>query len=422
MGLTARSPCNPVNLCNLWKAVAVFLAAACRGEAPRPAGQLEISTLVDSLRPQVEEAVGLSFRETPRSAMVSRDDVRRYIVARLDAEFPPSRRQGVQAAYRLFGLLPDTLDLEALLLDLYTEQVAGYYDPQTSTLYGVIGGDASQLRLVLAHELVHALQHQYIPLDSIMKQKRQTDRARAAHAVLEGQATLAQTLVMMPELNRAELPSFWEQRTVLNQQQAQMKEFAGAPLWLRETLVFPYLAGADFVRWYETRHPGQHPFGRDMPTSTEQILHPERYAAGDGPVDVSFLGAPLDTVRYEDGLGEFETRLLFQELLQDATGLRATAYAQGWAGDRYQLLGADLKGLALLWYTFWDDQAAADRFERALRQAWQARPRAGRTSRIEAVTIEGKPGVRLVDAPADWQSWPRVSTVKVGLGIPQSPK
>jgi hypothetical protein len=407
---------------NLAVVAVVCVTAACTQRASEVRQDAALRDLVANRVPGVEKATGLRFKTPPVAVRRTRTQVCDYAVHRLDAEHSAAEFASIEAGYKLFGFFPDSTDLRSSYLNLLCEQIAGYYDPDSAQLFVVADVDSFLLRTTLSHELVHALQHQYIPLDSIMKQKRQTDRARAAHAVLEGQATLAQTLVMMPELNRGDLPSFWEQRSVLNQQQAQMKEFAGAPLWLRETLVFPYLAGADFVRWYETRHPGQHPFGRDMPTSTEQILHPERYAAGDSPIDVSFLGAPLDTVRYEDGLGEFETRLLFQKLLQDPTGLRATAYAQGWAGDRYQLLGADLKGLALLWYSVWDDQAAAGRFERALRQAWQARPRAGRVSRIEPVTIEGKPGVRLVDAPADWPGWPRLPAVKVGLGIPQSPK
>ena len=170
--------------------------AACRGEMPgRP---VEIAGIIDSLRPSVEQAVGLPFKSTPRSEMVSKEAVQRYVQGRLDKEFPSAKREGMQAAYRLFGLLPDSLDLERLLLDLYAEQVAGYYDPETSTLYGVEGGDRVQLRLILAHEMVHALQHQYLPLDSLMSTKGDGDRTAATQAVLEGHATLASISVLAP--------------------------------------------------------------------------------------------------------------------------------------------------------------------------------------------------------------------------------
>src|SRR5437016_9958035 len=160
------------------------------------------------------------------------------------------------------------------MIDLLTEQVAGYYDPDSSALYIPADIDPAQARIVISHELVHALQHQYVDLDSLVQQKQQNDRRSAAQAILEGQATLAQILVLMPEQKVESLPDFWGLRNTLGQQQAQMSIFATAPRWLRESLIFPYLAGADFVRWFEHAHPGKEPFGPLMPTSTEQLLHP----------------------------------------------------------------------------------------------------------------------------------------------------
>src|SRR5207249_203889 len=141
----------------------------------------------------------------------------------------------------------------------------------------------SQARLVISHELVHALQHQYLNLDSLVELKRQTDRRSAAQAILEGQATLAQILVLMPEQKIESLPNFWDLRSALGGQQDQMKVFGSAPLWLRESLIFPYLGGAEFVRWFDREYPGKQPYGVLMPISTEQILHPARYVAGDRP-------------------------------------------------------------------------------------------------------------------------------------------
>jgi hypothetical protein len=151
--------------------------------------------------------------------------------------------------------------------------------------------DPALARLVISHELVHALQGQYINLDSLIQQRRQNDRRAAAQAILEGQATLAQILVLMPEQKRESLPDFWEQRNAAGVQQAQMAVFSQAPMWLRETLIFPYLAGAEFVRRFEHAHPGKQPFGPLMPVSTEQILHADRYEAGDRPTDLAFCHA-----------------------------------------------------------------------------------------------------------------------------------
>lgn len=386
--------------------------AACREKVDAVRQDAALRELVKQRTPGIERATGLKFKTAPRLARRTREQVRDYLLHQLDRDTPPAEFAALETAYKLLGLVPDTLDLRGALLGVLAEQVAGYYDPDSSTLFIVADVDSFALRTTLSHELAHALQHQYVPLDSLIRQKHQNDRAMAAKAVLEGQAVLAQTLAMMPELRREDLPSFWDQRSVLYQQQTQMKEFARAPLYLREVLVFPYLAGADFVRWYEQAHPGQHPYGRAFPLSTEQILHPERYAAGDEPTSLAFVGPSPDTVRLEQDLGEFEIRLLFQELLGDPTGLRAAALGAGWDGDRYQLLGTDAAP-ALVWYSVWDDAAAADRFRSSLARAWRLRHKPNRTATIERVAVGDRPGVRLVDAPSDWQGWNRIPAVRV---------
>jgi hypothetical protein len=397
-------------------AVAALALVACGERARAVQGDAALREMVRQRTAAVERATGLTFKHPPVVARRSREQVLDYIVRKIDEDLPPAEVRGLASAGRLFGFLPDSVDLRTQLLAVLGEQVAGYYDPDSATLYVAADVDSFYLRTTVAHELVHALQHQYVRLDSIVRQRRQNDRRSAAAAVLEGQATLAQTLIMMPETDLSAIPSFWDMRTVLNEQQRQMKAFAGAPLWLKEMLIFPYLAGADFVRWFVQGHPGAMPFAGAMPVSTEQILHPERYAAGDLPVDVTFVGPAPDSVRHEDGLGEFETRLVFQELLPDSTGLRAAALAAGWDGDRYQVIRAGPGADALVWYTVWDDAEAAGRFARSLERAWpNRRPVAGAPRRtvIESLTVTGRAVVRLVDAPTTWIGWGAIPTVRI---------
>lgn len=391
----------------------LMAVGACSERTTTVRHEAALRDLVQQRVPGIERATGLKFKRPPNVARRSREQVKDYILRKLDTETPPAELAAIEGAYKLFGLLPDTLDLRTVLLSVLGEQIAGYYDPDSATLFVVADVDSFLLRTTLSHELVHALQDQYMPLDSLLQQKHQNDRTLAVKAILEGQATLAQTLAMMPEQRRDNLRNFWEQRIVLDQQYAQMKEYAGAPLWLREWLVFPYLAGADFVVWFERQHPGQQPYDNALPHSTEQILHTDRYAAKDEPTQLEFVGGAVDSVRLEDGLGEFEIRVLFQQSLSDRFGQRAAALAAGWDGDRYQLLRVDGGALALVWYSVWDDTPAADRFARSLQRTWQGRQRAGRTGRIERLTIGGMPGVRLVDAPTAWGGWSHLPQVRV---------
>ena len=386
---------------------ALAVCLGCRERAEAVQSEADLRDMVRRMMPSVAQAAHLSFKREPLVLRRSRDQVRDYVIHKFDQDLPPRELAGLEAALHRFGLIPDTMRLRPTMIDLLTEQIAGYYDPDSNALYIPADIEPAQLRVVVSHELVHALQDQYVSLDSIITQQGHNDRRSAAQAILEGQATVAQISVLMPEQRPDTFPAgwFWQQRVVTARLQGQMAQFSKAPLWLREGLIFPYLGGADFVVWFRRNHAGASVL-TTMPTSTEQILHPERFPA-DAPTPVVFTGPAPDSVRYEDDLGEFETRLLLEQHLGDER--QATDLATGWDGDRYQVLGSEG---ALVWYSVWDDAAAADRFSAGLERAW-AKRHSGRRSEVKRLSIEGRPVVRLVDAPATWAGWKHLPQVKI---------
>ena len=383
----------------------------CRGTPPSQQQPDDIARLVDSLRPVVERATGMRFKGPTKSAMKTREEVHDYLMGRLQEDFPPNREQGIQAVYRLLGLIPDTLELKPLLLDLYTEQVAGFYDPGTSTLYGVRGADPMQLRLVLAHELVHAIQHQYLPLDSIMKSKGNADQQSAAQAIFEGHATIASIQVLAPGQNLLSNPQFWSLfRQQVKAQQTSMKVFARTPLALQEELVFPYLNGAEFMHWWDSARVGQPlPTLETLPRSTEQIMHPERYQAGDAPLPLRFADSSAD-VLYEDTLGELDLQIL-GAVLKGMTDVPTNPVA-GWGGDRFRVYRLPADGPALLWYLVFDDAASAGRFVAGTGGLLQAKQRVGYRTLVEQVAGAAQPTVRVVIAPASWSRWSRLPRLR----------
>ncbi|HEV7366111.1 MAG TPA: hypothetical protein VGN76_09735 [Gemmatimonadales bacterium] len=388
-----------------WVFGTAILVLSCRGEPPASANPNAMARLVDSLRSPVERATGLRFKSPPRSALRTRQQVRAYLVQKLDEELPTPRMRGLETAYRLFGLLPDALELRQLLLDLYTEQVAGYYDPDSATLFGVVGADPAQLRLVLAHEMVHALQGQYLHLDSILHETSNNDRLTAAQAVLEGQATLVSIDVLASGQPVSSTPEFWQlYREQVREQQSSMPVFARAPLVVREALIFPYLAGAEFMHWWASSPLRDSvPYGPRMPVSTEQILSPDRYARGDAPVDIRF---PADSgVLYEDVLGESEIRVLMARLA-GTSEVRATGPI-GWGGDRYRVYGTPL-GPALVWYVVWDDKKSADRFLWGYGGKLRTVTRKGYRTELENLELGGKQATMYVLAPEAWDGWDHV--------------
>jgi hypothetical protein len=415
-GLTRGSAVRAAGLA-LAGALAV---AAC---APRSRAQSSAADVARTIIPRVERAVGLTFRRPPDIEVRSREQLRAYLTHKMAEELPPAELAAVERTYRAFGLVPDSLDLHRLMLDLYDEQVAGYYDPDSAALFVVRGADSLALRLIMAHELVHALQDEYTPLNAILKLKRQNDRQMAGQAVAEGQATLASVEALAPGTDVGRVLGDWDtMRDLVRSQKAAMPVFASAPLIVQEGLLFPYVAGAQFMSVFDTTRaaPGDEPYGDKMPVSTSQVLHPALYWAHHLPLVVRFGPVPAgDTLVYEDDLGEFETRIALETWRTDESV--AIAAAMGWDGDRYELLGTP-SGSALVWVAAWMTPADADRFARTLVTGWGRRtgaagapagatgaaygaPPARRRWAVDRLLLAGEQAVRLVDAPAAWPGW-----------------
>jgi hypothetical protein len=302
------------------------------------------------------------------------------------------------------------------MLDLLTEQVAGYYDPKAKTLYVVEGDDEAVTGITISHELVHALQDQHFNLDSLQRSRNDNDRLTSGQAVVEGQATLEQLGAMIGSDNAiTSLPGGWDRvRQMIRETQSSMPVFASAPTILQETLIFPYLTGAEFMRKFKSEVPGGSPYTR-MPTSTEQMMHTERYfESRDDPTTVT-LPAPLaGKAVYQNNLGEFETRILLFEYLKDQGS--AVRGAAGWDGDRYVLIETP-RGDAIAWVTAWDTSVDAAEFFDLLdvamikRHGGRIQPgfargttrtygAGGRQILLSISDIAGRPVILYVDAPA----------------------
>ncbi len=344
--------------------------------------------------PQLENATGLKFTSSPKLEERDRDAVREFLERQFAEQLTPLELAGTEAAYKRLGMIPDTLDLRAFLLDLLTEQVAGYYDPATRVLYVVKGGAPEITSITISHELVHALQHMHFPIDTTRALKGDNDRQVALQSMVEGQAVYEQMSIMLGGSDVGmRLPGGWDNiREQIRSAQASMPKFASAPTLLQETLLFPYISGAEFLRQFKRARPGAVPY-TPPPASTEQILHPEKYldSLPDLPTRVT-LGAPRGAeLVHEDNLGEFETRLFLYEHLRDIGG--AASGAAGWDGDRYQLVQVS-GGTGIVWLTVWDDAVEAaefrDRMERMVERRYAATRGSGGSAAARNWTLRGR--------------------------------
>jgi hypothetical protein len=304
-------------------------------------------------------------------------------------------------------------------------------------LYVVSGGSGSSgpppevLNVTITHELVHALQDQYLPLDSIARQHGDNDRTMAAQAVIEGGATYEQLSVMLGGGNMfSRMPGGWDRvRQMIRDSQGTMPVFATAPMFIQETLLFPYLSGAEFMRQFKDKRPGQSALA-SLPVSTEQVMHPEKLLDSlDLPITVTLPRPTGATVAYENGLGEFETRLVLHQQLNDVTA--ASRGATGWGGDRYMVVNTP-QGEGLVWVSVWDTPFDGAEFRSLMSQAIEKRfdlkdgaggkgeslryTAKGRSIELLAVTVQGRAALIYTDVPAG-ASTRLIDPAKVKLSV-----
>jgi hypothetical protein len=389
-------------------------SAACR-RGPAASGD-PYADAVQRAIPGVEKGVGLTFRTPPKYASRTREQVRAFVVAQFEKPDELAKLAGRTAAYKRLGLLPDTLDARRMFEALLAEQIAGLYDPKTKTFYFVADGEPAAVGIVASHELVHALQDQYLNIDSLDASTADDDHLAAAHALIEGQATLN---MVGGQGFAAMLGSGWDKvRDAIREQRAAAPVFSSAPAAVQEELLFPYLNGADFMRRAREHAPTANLLNH-LPQSTEQVLHDAAFfGTRDVPTVVTLPPIPGATVTFQNTLGEFSTRLfLFQQSRNVADAARAAA---GWDGDRYAVVRTSA-GEGLVWVSVWDSERDASEFLTAAASAvatryaigdpfarvdttsprptsWSVSP-AGRTVTATQLVVDGRPTVIYQDVP-----------------------
>ncbi len=396
------------------RTLALVLAAAVCGCAQKPQKYHgPFAAQVEQAIPKIEAAVGLRFKRPPKVEARSKAQVRAFVLKQFTDARAMREFAGEELAYKRLGMIPDTLKLQKFLVDLLEEQVVGYYDPETKVLYIVDGSPREAIGITITHELIHALQDQYVDLDSFQKVEGDNDRQSAAQAVFEGQAVYEQIAAMLGGANVAfNLPGGWDRiREMIRENQSAMPVFSSAPVLIQETLIFPYLSGAEFVRNFKERRRGEVLY-KDMPQSTEQIIHPAAFFVNrDPPTSVRLGKLAGATEAYENTLGEFETRLFLFEHLKDQN--EAVRGAMGWDGDRYALVNT-AGGQGIVWLTVWDSPVEAGEFYELAGQAVEKRfgvsavankltktySAKGRSIEISTVEVKGRPAVAYVDVPA----------------------
>lgn len=322
---------------------------------------------------QVTQTVrGLQFKKPVIYNKITRDEFEAFVKREIREQYNEAQIVDISRAMALMGLVPEGSNIETDLLRLMRGQVAAFYDPKKKSVFEFDRAPQVPAILwqVLAHELVHTLQDQHYDMLSYpeMTLKDNDDRMRAFQSLFEGDATVVMPLALK-EAGMPPAPAGIPPRSM------------GTGAYLQNQLVFPYTAGANFARALYNRANGFELIDKaykDLPKSTEQILHPEKYfdpAKRDDPIEVKL--PPLNSKNWRlldnNVFGQFSIRELFLMHLTTADP-NANAAAAGWGGDRYNVYGYTGGGapkgeepMAAWWSTVWDTNNDATEFDNAFR-------------------------------------------------------
>jgi hypothetical protein len=335
----------------------------------------EFAAAADEVLHQMSEITGLKLLTPLKKSLRSREQIRAYVINEMKEDKDQAERYAGERSAEAFGLLPKGFDLDNFMIDLLTEQIAGLYDPKTHEFYVADWIPAADQKMVMAHELTHALQDQHFKIDNWVKAARPNDDAELAReSVLEGSAMAAMVDYLLQGTGRSlqDLPDIDPSMLVGDMESTPMLK--KAPPFLRDALVFSYLDGLNFSAAIVR------PKGWDAlsgvfakpPISTQQIMHPAMYFSFRIPpkADIPSLDKDLgsDWVRLEDNLmGEFG----WKEVLKQFVGEdRATPLAAAWSSDRYILFEQKkTKKLVLIARLDLVDERATSRFFTAYSEA-----------------------------------------------------
>ncbi len=304
----------------------------------------------DEIAHQVSGLRTLNLVKPLQRGVLSRDEIGAKLKERIGKEYTPEEVRTEARVLKRLGLLPPDVDYEKMLLDLLMEQVAGFYDPFAAKLYIADWLPLEMQRPALAHEIEHALQDQHFDLKKFASPiKDDGDRQLAHSALVEGDATAvmlefqAQSLGL-PADQLGELVAQMGKQ-LLQGTFGQTPQFDKAPPFVKETLMFPYLSGLIFVESIRKSSPWARvdEVFKSPPESTEQVMHPEKYATREHPVKitpqpVAALGAKKELRR--DVFGELVMKILF------ATAPPPPATAVSKKGGSGATLDVDVQALA----------------------------------------------------------------------------
>jgi hypothetical protein len=361
----------PFTLCLF---LVISASARCQQAAPAPppapAGSAnpEFLATADEVMNEMSEITGWKLKSPLKKSIRTRAEIHAYILSEMDDEKDAKERYASAKSAEAFGLLPKNFDLDNFLVDLLTEQIAGLYDPKKHEFYIADWIQPDEQRMVMSHELTHALQDQYFHIEAWARAAKPNDDAELAReSVLEGSAMAGMLEYLLHEkgLNLRDFPDIDPSAFVGDLSDTPMLK--KAPQFIKDSLMFPYFDGLRFSLTV-LRNGGWSGFDAIFakpPANTQQIMRPSLYRADKIPAPLKVdlpNGVPgFGWIKLEENsMGEFGWKEVVKQFLGEEVSGKATA---AWDGDDYATFEQkDTKALMLFTRVRFNDQDAANRF------------------------------------------------------------
>jgi hypothetical protein len=322
-------------------------------EPSGPAPSQDALAVFGQIEEQVRDLRDLPAADIGPPEILTRAELAHVLPTLLE---PPLDNFTLQA----LGLLSADQDVVALTEQLYTAQVLGFYDFDAKRMVVVTdAGLTPAARITYAHEYTHALQDAAFDSSAeLVAAGGQRDGELALLGLEEGDATTAMVLWAIGHLSAQELAGITE---------TPVPDMTGIPNWMVRLLEFPYLSGAEFVgRLYASGGwDAVNAAYDDLPASTEQVLHPQKYIDSEAPVEVEgiHVGALFGTEESDTTLGEAWMSIWLEGL--GVPQAAAEVAADGWGGDHLTVASDVGDNWALAWRIAWDAPIESTEFETA---------------------------------------------------------
>lgn len=344
--------------------------------------QDEPLSISPALQAQIEELEATTTRlrglaELSDVSLVfpTREDVRAYLENAFDIALTDEIMAQETAFYTAFDFISPDLDLREFYLNLYEQQVAGFYDTETQEMNvilssGEIPEDAlpAMEQIIYVHEYVHALQDQHFDLDALLTAVQEgdnNDRALALMSLVEGDATTIMndyTVTLAEENPMGTIFSL----LLSGLEAGNLTLPPGVPRIVEQELIFPYLGGEQFIRAIQAQGGWEavNALYDSPPQTMEQIIHPQKYLASEMmiPVDLPETTPEGWTLIDSGSLGELYLREYLRTQLLPSESVAAAA---GWGGDVYRIYHDEAGQQAWITKIAWDDDAEMAEFHTA---------------------------------------------------------